>query len=117
MGTVYQQTAARVRGQIHYPDSDGKPMGETPAHIRNMRWAIEPIFARFAADPGVYVGANMFLYYAEGNRRKHVSPDLFVVKGVPRDREPARCSYRTWEENGKGPDLVIEFTSPSTRIE
>jgi Uma2 family endonuclease len=56
----------------------------------------------------------MFVYYVPGDRLKHVSPDLFVVRGVPKDKP--RKKYLCWEE-GKGPDLVVELTSGSTRDE
>src|SRR5262249_45364399 len=48
-----------------------------------------------------------------GNRRRHVSPDVFVVRGVPNHRRP---NYLIWQE-GKGPEVVIELTSSSTRRE
>src|SRR5208282_5908853 len=51
------------------------------------------------------------IFYVPGNRRRHISPDVFVVKGVPK-RE--RLNYLVWEE-AKGPDVVIELTSSSTR--
>ena len=47
----------------------------------------------------------------DGNRRRRIAPDVFVVKGVPKGD---RLNYLTWEE-GKGPDVVIELTSRSTR--
>jgi Uma2 family endonuclease len=53
------------------------------------------------------------MYYEEGNRRKHVSPDVFVVRGV---EKKDRLNYLIWEE-GKGPDFVIELTSKTTRRE
>jgi Uma2 family endonuclease len=59
----------------------------------------------------------MFVHYEEGNRNRHVSPDVFVVKGVAKERAPERRSYRVWEEANKGLDAVIEVTSKSTRKE
>jgi Uma2 family endonuclease len=102
------------RGQSFYIESDGKPMGETQAHIENMLYLLEPLKEWFAADPMVYVNGNMFVHYERSNRNRHVSPDVFVVKGVP--KEPKRRKYLVWEE-GKAPDLVIELTSESTREE
>ena len=99
-----------------YIESDGKPMGETPQHIDNMIYLLEPLREWFASDPMVYVGANMFVHYERGNRNRHVSPDVFVVKGVQKEVRPKRRNYRVWEE-GKGPDFVVEFTSESTREE
>jgi Uma2 family endonuclease len=117
MSAIPAHTALPVRDHTFYPDSDGKPMGETPIHIRNIRYAVEPLENWFADDPNVCIGANMFLYYVRGDSRRHVAPDLFVVKGVPKVTHPERRSYRTWEENGKGPDFVAEFTSNSTKTE
>jgi Uma2 family endonuclease len=58
-----------------------------------------------------YVAGNSFLYYEEGNPRRHVSPDVFVVHGIP--KRPRRRRYLVWEE-GKAPDAIIELTSTST---
>ncbi len=103
-------------GRPFYIESDGKPMGETQAHIENMRYLLEPLDEWFAPDPTVYVNGNMFVHYERGNRNHHVSPDVFVVKGVQKEVRPKRRAYRVWEE-GKGPDFVVEFTSESTREE
>src|SRR5438105_1494617 len=97
-----------------YPDSDGRPVAETPQHRQNMTNTIESLGVWFADDPQVYVSGNMFLYYVPGDRLRHVSPDVFVVRGVP--KVPERRRYLAWEES-KGPDLVNEFTSESTREE
>jgi Uma2 family endonuclease len=98
--------------QPFYIESDGQPMGETPRHVRNMRYILEPLDLWFADEPNVFVGGNMFVHYERGNRNRHVSPDVFVVKGVP--KEPERRNYLVWVE-GKGLDLVVELTSQSTR--
>ena len=97
-----------------YIESDGKPMGETHQHILNLRYLLEPLDEWFASDPMVYVGGNMFVHYERGNRNRHVSPDVFVVRGV--SKEPKRRKYLVWEE-GKAPDCVVELTSESTREE
>jgi Uma2 family endonuclease len=103
---------ATVR-EVKYPTSDGRPMAETDTHRDDMLDLIETLKERFAAEPGVYVSGNLLLYYVPGDQRKHVSPDVFVVRGVGmRQRE----YYLLWEE-GKGPDVVIELTSSSTRVE
>jgi Uma2 family endonuclease len=97
-----------------YPDSDGRPVGETPGHFRNASYLKEMLDVWFADDAQVFVAVNMFVYYMPGNRLKHVSPDLFVVRGVPKDKP--RRKYLLWQE-GKGPDLAVELTSESTRDE
>src|SRR5262249_26608030 len=61
----------------------------------------------------IYVTGNLLLFYEKGDKRKHLSPDVMVVKGVPK-RE--RLNYLVWQE-GKAPQFVIELTSSSTRRE
>lgn len=97
-----------------YPDCDGRPAAETPVHFCNLSYLKEMLDVWFVGDSRVFVAANMFVYYVPGNRLKHVSPDLFVVRGVPKGKP--RRKYLLWEE-GKGPDLAIELTSPSTQEE
>jgi Uma2 family endonuclease len=100
--------------EIDYPTSDGKPMGETDLHRNEMIDVITTLEDHFAADPDVYVSGDLLLFYEEGNRRKHVSPDAFVVRGVP--KLPPRDYYLLWKE-GKAPDVVVEITSKTTRKE
>jgi Uma2 family endonuclease len=89
-------------------------MGETPRHRQNMTDLIGSLEVWFDPDPQAYVSGNMFVYYVPGDRLKHVSPDVFVVRGVPKELERRR--YLVWEEK-KGPDLIIELTSASTQEE
>ena len=109
-------TAPRSRATrpVDYPTSDGKPMAETDLHRQDMVDVIETLQDYFAGDPQVYVTGNLLLFYEEGNRRKHVSPDVFVVRGVP--KLPPRDYYLLWKER-KGPEVVIEITSKTTRRE
>ena len=96
-----------------YPTSDGRPMAETDYH-RHLMWQIISVLkARYAADPNTYVTGNLLLFYRPNDKRRHVSPDCMVVFGVPK---MDRLNYLTWEE-GKGPDVVIELTSKTTRRE
>ncbi len=64
--------------------------------------------------PNIYISGNLLVFYERGNRRKHISPDVFVVRGVA--KKPLRDHYLIWRE-GKAPELVIELTSKSTRRE
>jgi Uma2 family endonuclease len=91
-------------------------MGETPLHRDNLAYLVEMLRTHFANQQEVYVSGNMFLYYVPGNRLRHVSPDVFVVFGIPKHTTPERRRYLVWEE-GKAPDVVIELTSESTREE
>ncbi len=102
----------RIR-KIDYPTGDGKPMAETEIHRDDMMDIIRTLQDYFATEPMVCVSGNMLMFYEEGNRRKHVSPDVFVVRGIPKKE---RENYLIWEE-GKAPDLVVELTSKSTKRE
>lgn len=88
-------------------------MAETDFHCLLLMALRQTLDFKFADDPMVYVSGNLLMYYVRGNKRKHVSPDVFVVKGVQKKK---RLYYLTWEE-GKTPSAVIEITSKSTRRE
>jgi Uma2 family endonuclease len=111
MATTRRTSTQRA---VDYPTSDGRPMAETDIHRQDMMDLIVTLQDLFAADPNVYVTGNLLLYYEEGNRRRHISPDVFVVRGVP--KLPLRDYYLLWEE-GKAPDVVMEITSKTTRRE
>ena len=111
MATIDRKRAVKP---VHYPDSDGKPMAETPIHADNLAGLIQMLKEYYAGDPTVYISGNMFLYYVEGNPKKSISPDVFIALGVG---NRYRNIYCTWLEGGKGPDLVVEMTSPKTRRE
>ena len=96
-----------------YPTSDGKPMAETEWHRNLMIDLIRTLETFYEAEQNVCVSGNLLLFFEEGNKRKHLAPDVFVVKGVPKR---IRANYLTWQE-GKGTDFVIELTSSTTRHE
>src|SRR4051794_21978605 len=105
--------STKAKQVIRYPTSDGKPMAETDIHRDVMVQSIWSLERWYEDDPMVYVTGNLLVYYVPGNKRKHVSPDVFVVKGVAKKK---RLYYLAWEE-GKFPTAVIEITSSSTRNE
>lgn len=97
--------------RVTYPESDGKPMGETDLHRRLMT---DLIFALkwFFVQTRAYVAGNLFIYYQEGNPKAAVAPDVFVVLGAD---QYDRRTYRVWEEGGLVPQVIIELTSKKTR--
>jgi hypothetical protein len=50
---------------VEYPDSDGKPMGETGFHVRAILQLYSALCQFFLQQEDVYVAADMFLYYEE----------------------------------------------------
>ncbi len=93
-----------------YPESDGEPMAETPKHQQVMIDCMDVLRSHFRGSPDVYIAGNMLLYYEEGNPRKSVSPDVFMVRGL--SRKELR-TYKTWEQPPTL-DFVLEVASPST---
>jgi Uma2 family endonuclease len=89
-------------------------MGETEVHVQCLVESREVLRNYFRDDSLVYVGANLMLYYEEGDIHQSVSPDVFVTRGVP--KLPRRRTYLTWRE-GKPPDFVLEISSRKTRRE
>jgi Uma2 family endonuclease len=104
---------AKPPRQVHYPSSDGKPMAESDWHRKEMSDLIDMLDDRFKDRPDVYIAGNNFLYYVEGDPRKVVSPDVYVVFGVAKRQRPV---YKLWEE-GAAPAVVFEISSRSTRRE
>jgi len=95
---------------VSYPESDGKPMGETDEHRDEMVREIE-LLRRFFEGQRVYVSGNLLVYYVRGNPKKCVVPDVFVVKDVDPKK---RRTYKLWVER-KSPDAIIEVTSRKTK--
>ncbi len=87
---------------------------ETPKHRKQMNLLIEQLELAWSEREDFFVGGNMFLYFSELQTKKNDfrGPDFFVVLGTSR-RD--RRSWVVWQENGQGPDVVIELLSDSTR--
>jgi Uma2 family endonuclease len=98
--------------QVEYPESDGRPMGETDLHIDWILRIRDLLRWRYRGQR-VYVASNLLLYFEEGMAYRFVVPDGFVVL----DCEPGRRrTYKLWEE-GKAPDVVFEVTSRASKRE
>ena len=104
---------ASTKADVFYPESDGEPMGETLQHRDANIDLILSLQDWFADDPLAYISGDEFVYWVEGDPRFVVSPDVWGTHGI--DKTIVRNIYKTWLEGGKGPEFVIELTSPSTR--
>ncbi|WP_423226569.1 Uma2 family endonuclease [Candidatus Amarolinea aalborgensis] len=110
MTIMQREPPTKAADQIFYPESDGKPMAETDLHREIMIWIIH-LLQRFLAGQRVYVSGNLLIYYEQGNPRKSVAPDCFVVWGVESRYRP---NYKLWEE-GQAPQVVFEISSKTTQ--
>lgn len=96
--------------EIHYPDSDGLPLGDNDWQFTAILAAVGTLRVHFVERPDVYVFGDMFIYYVEGDPEQSVAPDVCVAFGVPKHK---RMVYKLWEE-GTAPDFVMEVASPRT---
>ena len=103
------QTAPSYEDPL-YPSSDGQPMAENGWQGRAIRDAITVLETRYRDRPDVYAWGDLLIYYEEGNPRKCVAPDVFVVFGAAKHH---RMIYKLWAEP-KAPDFVLEVASENT---
>ncbi len=103
---------------IVYPETDGMPLpdGEfqAPLYIR----IVGTLRVHYKDVPGARVNGDTFLYYIEGNPRRSVSPDCYVVFDLSEAAQHSLSlegnnTYLLWEV-GKPPDFILEIGSPST---
>ena len=112
-------TTGRATTTIFYPESDGMPLpdGEYQGPIFR-RFVVVPLEVHFMNVEGAHVNGNTFLYYVEGNSRRNLSPDCYVVFGLSAAAKESLSiegnnTYLLWDV-GKPPDFVLEIGSPST---
>lgn len=97
---------------VDYPDSDGHPVAETDFQ-RIPLWYANDVLARHFRDRNdVYVSANMFVYFEEGNPKAAVAPDVFVVLGAP---DHKRRSYKAHPPYRKGLRSPYQTRHPRCR--
>jgi Uma2 family endonuclease len=94
-----------------YPSEDEDPMPAGEFHGMQMHTLFDQFLRYFQAHPHIHVSMDNFIYYREGDLRKVVSPDVYVVLGAA--RLPLRRSFYTWAE-GTVPTAVFEFLSDAT---
>ena len=101
---------------------------ESDWHVVSISLLDELVRNHLGTPTHYFCGGNMFIYYSvqqakeieeyvEGEtaqkKPRFKGPDFFLVKEV--DGTKPRESWVVWEEDGRYPDLVVEFISSSTR--
>lgn len=94
-----------------YPYEDDEPMAATGFHAEQIVTLADQFFRYFEINEHIFVGIDTFIYYREGDRRKVVAPDIYIVLGA--SKFPQRRSFYTWSE-GAAPSVVFEFLSDAT---
>lgn len=107
------------------PGSDGEPM-ENDRERLQITLGLQSIEHHWSERDDFFAGGNMFVYFnmrqanavvaeiADPSLPKQVyrGPDMFVVLDV--DGSYRRQKWVVWEEEGRYPDVIFEFLSPST---
>ena len=108
--------SALTATQITYPETDGMPLPDGEYQAPIYRKIVETLDTRFSNPPSVRVNGDTFIYYEEGNPRRTVAPDCYVVFGLSEEAHESirrNNTYLLWEV-GKMPEFVMEIGSPST---
>src|SRR4051794_26361467 len=101
-----RMSPAQAAIEIEYPETDGKPRGETDVHRMWMIRIYDLLKYRYRGQ-NVYIGSDLLLYYTEGNPAEYLVPDDFVVL----DCDPGpRRTFQVWKEQ-RVPNVVFEVTS------
>ena len=108
----------RAATSIVYPETDGMPLPDGEYQAPLYRRVVGHLEVHFKDVPGARVNGDTFIYYVEGDPRRSVSPDCYVVFGLS-DAALRSLSlegnntYLLWEV-GKAPEFIMEIGSPST---
>ncbi|MDE0419956.1 MAG: Uma2 family endonuclease [Gammaproteobacteria bacterium] len=111
--------AILARDEHSLPETDGLPLPDGRVQQGPLGYSRDALRRRLRhLNDRVAVEGDMFIYYIgrdadDGPKIASVSPDVFVVFGVP-DR-PDRKSYVLWNEPQADIRFVLEIASPSTR--
>ena len=100
------------KSNIIYADDNGEPVSDNTEQFRLIVWIKENSELLFANDPNVFVAGDLLWYPVEGNNKLCQAPDVMVVFGRPKGY---RGSYKQWNEDNIGPQVVFEIWSPGNR--
>jgi Uma2 family endonuclease len=99
---------------LHFPDSDGKPMADNTEQFRWIVLIKENLEILFADEPNVFVAGDLLWFPVKSRLISPVAPDAMVVFGRPKGR---RGSYKQWQEDNIAPQVVYEILSPSNNTD
>ena len=110
---------AKPKPTIYYPYTDHQPIPDGEYQAPLLAKVCVMMSAHFSKIPGTRVNGNVFLYYEEGNPRKTIAPDCYVVfdltpKAIHSLSEEGNNTYLLWEV-GKPPEFVLEIGLPGTK--
>ncbi len=68
--------------EIEYPSGDGEAMAESDITCYYLFYCLGTLKLFFQERSDVYVSANSYIYYEQGNKEAVVAPDIYLVIGV-----------------------------------
>ncbi len=101
-------------GAIVYPVDNGEPLANDTEHLEWITFLKNGLEDWFADREDVFVAADLLWYPVEGRPDISKAPDVMVVLNHPAGH---RESYQQWKENGRPPNVVVEFLSKSNTAE
>ncbi len=108
--TFTTQQGLNPETEIHYPESDGKPMADNTKQFKLIVMIKENLEIWYAAMMNVFIAGDLLWYPIEGDNTTCLAPDTMVVFGPSKGD---RGSYQQWKENNIAPQVTFEILSPS----
>ena len=96
---------------VVYPYYEATVTESTP-HLKSIIYLYTVLSHRYSHRSDVFIGANNYVYWEEGNADEKQAPDVYACFGAS---NKDRRSYKTWEEGGVVPQVVFEITSRSSK--
>jgi Uma2 family endonuclease len=108
--TFTKQQGLNPETDIHYPDSDGKPMADNTKQFKLIVMIKENLEICYASMAHVFVAGDLLWYPIEGDNTTRIAPDAMVAFGPGKGD---RGSYQQWKEDNIAPQVTFEILSPS----
>ncbi len=108
--TYITQKGLNPETDIHYPESDGKPMADNTRQFKLIVMIKENLEIWFAAMAHVFIAGDLLWYPVQGDNTTRMAPDAMVVFGAGKGD---RGSYQQWKEDNIAPQVTFEILSPS----
>lgn len=100
-------------GDVIYPESDGKPMAESPQQGRVIRLLVCGFRRLYGDRPDMFVDGDFFWYPVQGEPSTVAVPDVTIIDQLVSPIDVTTMgSYRQWIFGGRVL-LAIEVLSPS----
>jgi Uma2 family endonuclease len=111
---------------LDLPGSDGEPLESERSRIQ-INLSLQSLDYAWRMREDFYAGGDMFIYFSKQQAQRIMAeiddpsqpkktfrgPDMFIVLDV--DGSYRRQKWVVWEEDGRYPDVIIEFLSPKTQ--